>query len=269
MSTLSNPSTGPHIVKDTLTMTSRNLRHNLRMPSGIIVVIALPLIFLLLFVYVFGGTLGAGLTVGGTRQEYLSFITPAILLMAATSATQMIAVWISSDMKEGIVARFRTMPIAPSSVLAGHVYGGILLVIFTTATLLGVTLLLGYQPLATPQHWFALAGFLLLIAIALAWFTVALGLAAQGPETASNSTMLLMILPLLSNGFVPTDTLPVGLRWFADHQPFTPIITTIRSLLSGNPDIDAIIWAISWCTLVSVIGYAWSMRLYKSRAARR
>lgn len=268
MTTTSSPSR-PHLVSDTITMVGRNLKHNLRMPVGIVMVILIPVVFMLLFVYMLGGSLGAGLTPGGTRADYLAYITPAILLMAAASATQMIAVWISTDMTEGIVARFRTMAIARSSVLAGHVYGGVILVLFSTAILLGFAVLLGYRPRATPLGCLALAGFILLLGIALSWLTVALGLAAQGPETASNTTMLLMILPLLSNGFVPTESLPGWLQGFAEHQPFTPIVTTMRAILEGTSDAGAFLWAIGWCIAITVAGYAWSLTLYQLRAAGR
>jgi ABC-2 type transport system permease protein len=169
----------PQPFSDTMTMVWRNILHNLRAPSGVITVIGVPLIFLLLFVYVFGETLGAGLITGGTRDEYLAYITPAILLIAAASATQMIAVWISMDMSKGIIARFRTMAIARSSVLAGHVYGGTILITVSTAALLGFALLLGYRPQADALDWLALAGFVVLVGFALAWLSVAFGLAAK------------------------------------------------------------------------------------------
>jgi hypothetical protein len=148
------------------TMLWRNILHNLRAPSGVITVIGVPLIFLLLFVSVLGETLGAGLMTGGTRDEYLAYITPAILLMAAASATQMIAVWISMDMSEGIIARFRTMAIARSSVLAGHVYGGTILITVSIAALLGFALVLGYRPQADALDWLALAGLVVLVGFA-------------------------------------------------------------------------------------------------------
>lgn len=256
-------------IVDNTTMTLRNLRHNLRMPTGIIMTIIIPLIFLLLFVYVFGETLGAGIAPGGAREDYLSYITPAILLMAAASATQMITVWISTDMTEGIIARFRTMDISRSSVLAGHVYGGVLLVFFTVAALLGLAISLGYRPTATISDWTVFLGFIFILGISLAWLSVALGLAAQGPETASNMTLLLMILPLLSNGFVPTESLPTWLQGFAKHQPFTPIIETIRDLLTSNVDISTSMRAIGWCFAIGAFGYIWSQHLYNKRGARR
>jgi ABC-2 type transport system permease protein len=257
----------PRPFSDTMTMLWRNILHNLRAPSGPITVIGIPLIFLLLFVYVFGETLGAGLTAGGTRDEYLAYITPAILLMAAASAMQMIAVWISMDMTEGIIARFRTMAIARSSVLAGHVYGGTILITVAIAVLLGFALLLGYRPEADAPEWLALAGLVLLVGFALSWLAVAFGLAAKRPDTASNAPLLMMILPLLSGGFVPIESLPNWLGGFAEYQPFTPIISTIRGLLAGTLEASDATWAVGWSVAIAVIGYVWSLWLYRRHAA--
>jgi ABC-2 type transport system permease protein len=262
----------PQPFSDTMTMLWRNILHNLRAPSGVITVIGVPLIFLLLFVYVFGGTLGAGLMTGGTRDEYLAYITPAILLMAAASATQMIAVWISMDMSQGIIARFRTMAIARGSVLAGHVYGGTILITVSITALLGFALLLGYRPQADALDWLALAGLVVLVGFALAWLSVAFGLAAKRPDTASNLPLLLMILPLLSGGFVPIESLPGWLQGIAEYQPFTPIISTIRGLLADTPEGSDAAWAVGWSIAIAVIGYVWSLWLYRhtpGRAATR
>jgi ABC-2 type transport system permease protein len=257
----------PQPFSDTMTMLWRNILHNLRAPSGVITVIGIPLIFLLVFVYVFGETLGAGFTAGGTRDEYLAYITPAILLMAAASATQMIAVWISIDMSEGIIARFRTMAIARSSVLAGHVYGGTILITVSIAALLGFALLLGYRPQGDALDWLALAGPVVLVGFALAWLSVAFGLVAKRPDTASNLPLLLMILPLLSGGFVPIESLPGWLQGIAEYQPFTSIISTIRGLLADTPKGSDAAWAVGWSIAIAVIGYIWSLRLYRRHAA--
>jgi ABC-2 type transport system permease protein len=256
----------PQPFSDTMTMLWRNILHNLRAPSGVITVIGVPLIFLLLFVYVFGETLGAGLITGGTRDEYLAYITPAILLIAAASATQMIAVWISMDMSQGIIARFRTMAIARSSVLAGHVYGGTILITVSIAALLGFALLVGYRPQADALDWLALAGLVVLVGFALAWLSVAFGLAAKRPDTASNLPLLLMILPLLSGGFVPIESLPGWLQGIAEYQPFTPIISTIRGLLADTPEGSDAAWAVGWSIAIAVIGYVWSLWLYRRHA---
>ena len=180
------PLARPRPVSDTLTMFRRSLLHNVRNPTGPILAIVGGVVILLLFVYVFGGTLGAGLIADGTRSDYLVYITPAIMVMGPVGIMQMIAVWIAMDMSEGIIARFRTMAIARSSVLAGHVYSGIVLVIVSTAPLLGFAVLLGYRPRADGLQWLALAGLVLLIGIALSWLAVAFGLASRRVENASN-----------------------------------------------------------------------------------
>jgi ABC-2 type transport system permease protein len=259
----------PQPFSDTMTMLWRTVLRNLRYPSGPITVIGVPLVFLLLFVYVFGQTLGAGITAGGSREQYLAYIAPAILLMAAASAPQMIAVWVSMDMAEGIVARFRTMAIARGSVLAGHAFGGTILITAAIAVLLGVTLLLGYRPRADGLDWLALAWLILLVGFALSWLAVALGLAAKRPDTASNVPLLLMILPLLSGGFVPIESFPGWLQGFARYQPFTPITSTIRGLLAGVPDGGDAAWAAGWAVVTAVIGYVSSLWLYRRTPRRR
>lgn len=268
MSTTHLPGTArPQPFADTMTMLRRNILHHLRAPSGTLMIIAVPLIMLLLFVYVLGGTLGAGITTGGTRDQYLGYITPAILLTTAASAMQMIAVWISMDMSTGIIARFRTMAISHGSVLAGHVAGGTILIALAIAVLLALTLLLGYRPQADPLHWLGFAGLVLLAGFALSWLAVAFGLFAKRPDTASNLPLVLMILPLLSGGFVPTDSLPGWLQGFAQYQPFTPIINTIRGLLASTTDKRDATWAVCWCVAIAVAGYVWSLWLYRRHAA--
>lgn len=257
----------PQPFSDTMTMLHRNILHHLRAPSGTLMIIAVPLIMLLLFVYVLGATLGAGIAAGGTRDQYLGYITPGILLTTAASAMQMIAVWVSMDMTTGIIARFRTMAISRGSVLAGHVAGGTILIAFAIAVLLALTVLLGYRPQAEPLHWLGFAGLVLLVGFALSWLAVAFGLFAKRPDTASNLPLVLMLLPLLSGGFVPTDSLPGWLRGFAEHQPFTPIINTIRGLLAGTPETTAAAWATGWCIAIAIAGYVWSLWLYRRHAA--
>jgi ABC-2 type transport system permease protein len=259
----------PRPVSDTLTMFRRSLLHNVRNPTGPILAIVGGAVILLLFVYVFGGTLGAGLIAGGTRSDYLAYIAPAIVLMGAVGIMQMIAVWIAIDMSEGIVARFRTMAIARSSVLAGHVYSGIVLVVVSTAPLLGLAVLLGYRPQADGLQWLALAGFILLVGIALSWLAVAFGLATRRVENASNLPLLVLILPMVSSGFVPVESFPTWLQGFAEHQPFTPIINTIRGLLAGTPETSDALWAIGWLVAIAIVGYVWSLWLYQRRAAGR
>jgi ABC-2 type transport system permease protein len=259
----------PRPVSDTLTMFRRSLLHNLRNPTGPIMAVVGGIVILLLFVYVFGGTLGAGLVAGGTRSDYLAYITPSIMLMGGVGIMQMISVWVSMDMSEGIIARFRTMAIARSSVLAGHAYSGIVLVVIAAFPLLGFAALLGYRPHADGPQWLGLVGFILLLAIALSWLAVAFGLAARRVENASNLPLVVLILPMVSSGFVPVASFPAGLREFAQYQPFTPIINTLRGLLAGHATASAAWPAIGWLLGIAVVGYAWSLWLYRRRAIAR
>jgi ABC-2 type transport system permease protein len=254
-----------YVARDSVTMLRRNLLHWLRYPSLAIMLVAQPILFLLLFVYVFGGTLGAGLPGvpgGGDRGDYLVFITPGILVMAVASVALGTAIEVALDMTGGIIARFRTMDIAKASVLTGHVLGAVVKTLFAVAVTLVFALLLGYRSEAGPADWLVAVGLVVLMAFALTWLTVGMGLAADSVETASNLPMFLVILPFLSSGFVPTDAMPWGLRQFAEHQPFTPMIDSLRALTSGaaaGPDL----WlAIGWCVVISAGGYLWSRRLF-------
>jgi ABC-2 type transport system permease protein len=250
-------------VTDTATMLRRNLLHMKRYPSLTIMLMGQPVLFLLLFVFVFGNTLGAGIAgAGGGRSDYLTYITPAIVVMAVASVALGTAVSVASDMTQGIVARFRTMPIARVSVLAGHVGGAIVQTGLAVAVTFGVALALGYRPDAGVADWLGVVGVVLLLATAVTWLTVALGVAADSVETASNTPMPLVLLPFLGSGFVPTDTMPAGIRWFAEYQPFTPVMETLRGLLAGTPSAHDAVLAVGWCILISVLSAIWGVRLY-------
>jgi ABC-2 type transport system permease protein len=167
------------------------------------------------------------------------------------------------DMTQGIIARFRTMSIARSAVLAGHVLGAVVQTVLATAIVVVVALLLGFRPSTGPVAWLAAAGLLILTATAVSALAAGLGLAANSVETASNTPMFLTLLPFLGSGFVPTATLPGPLQWFADHQPFTPINETLRGLLVGMPIGTSAAIAVAWCLGIAVLGFAWSLRLYE------
>ncbi|MTE17582.1 ABC transporter permease [Streptomyces sp. TRM43335] len=258
-----------YAVRDSATMLRRNLKHMARYPSQTLMLIGLPLVFLLLFFYVFGGTMGAGLpgAPAGDRGDYLTFITPGILVMAVTSVSISTAVSVATDMTGGIIDRFRTMAIAKVSVLTGHVLGAMIQTALALATVFGTAFLLGLETAASAMQWLGLIGLLALLSFAMTWFTVALGLASPNPETASNWPMIFIMLPFVGSGFVPVESIPTGLRWFAEYQPFTPIMDAFRSLLAGSPDGSDALWAINWCVVIGLIGYLWSRRLYRTRAA--
>ena len=262
--------TASYAVRDSTTMLRRNLRHMQRYPSLTIMLVGQPILLLLLFVYIFGGTLGNGLGPGGAggRAEYVGYVTPAILLIAITSAILGTAISVATDMTEGIIARFRTMAISRASMLTGHVLGTIIQTAFALAVVLGVALLIGFSPTAGPAEWLALVGVLLLVTLALTWFAVALGLKAKSVETASNTPMVFTLLPFVGSGFVPAESMPAWLRWFAEYQPFTPIIETIRGLLLGTGIGNSGLLTVGWCLLITAIGYFWSKSLFAKERER-
>ena len=255
------------MLHDSLIMFRRQIIHMRRYPIALMLV-GIPVILLLLFVYVFGGAMGAGL--GGSaeagRELYLAFVLPGILLMGIATAAQGVAITVSMDMTEGIVARFRTMAISRSAVLAGHVWSNMLQTAIGIALVVGVGMLIGFRPAADALGWLGAVGLLLVISLAVTWFSVGCGLVTKSVEAASNLPMPLMLLPFLGSGFVPAESLPAGMRRFAEYQPFTPIIETVRSLLLAEPVGNEWMLAVAWCAVIGIGGYAWSMWLYNRRA---
>lgn len=249
-------------VRDSSTMLRRNLLHMRRYPSITFFMIGIPVILLLLFVYVFGGTLGAGLGPAGGRAQYANYVTPGILLITVAGAGQGTAIGVAMDMTEGIIARFRTMAIFRPSVLTAHVLGNLIQTLGSLAVVTVVAVAIGFRPTATPIEWLAAIGLLAMISLAVIWFSVALGLVSKSVETASNLPMPFILLPFLGSGFVPTDSMPTAFRWFAEYQPFTPVMETLRGLMLGS-GIGHNAWlAIAWCVGISVVGYLWSRKLY-------
>ncbi|TQM37186.1 ABC transporter permease [Pseudonocardia cypriaca] len=247
-------------LRDCATMLRRQLRHVQRYPSLTLMLAGMPVVFLLLFVYVLGGTLGAGL--GGDRGDYATYVAPGILLMTVGTAVSGTSVAVAMDMTEGIVARFRTMAIFRPSVLTGHVLGSMLQTMLSVGVVAVVAVLVGFRPAAGVGGWLAALGTIAAFAFALIWLGVALGMSARSVETASNTPMPLMLLPFLGSGFVPTDSMPPALRWFAEHQPFTPVIETVRGLLMGTPVGGAAIAALAWSAAIVAGSYLWAIRRY-------
>ncbi|MGI8712433.1 MAG: ABC transporter permease [Solirubrobacteraceae bacterium] len=266
-------STLAYTVTDSATMLRRNLRRLRRYPSLTLMLVGMPIVFLLLFVYVFGGQLGAGLgrgLAGGHtgRAGYLNYVTPGILLMTVAAAVQGTAIVVAMDMTAGIIDRFRTMAIARACVLTGHVLASLIQTLLSIAVVLGVAIALGFNPTASAANWLAAVGVLMLFAFALIWLATALGLAAKSVETASNTPIILTLLPFLGSGFVPTNTMPAGLRQFATDQPFTPVTETLRGLLTGTHIGNNAIGALAWSVGIALVSYLWAKRLYNHRAAR-
>lgn len=255
-------------VSDSATMLRRNLLHMRRYPSVTLFLVGMPIVFLLLFVYVFGATLGAGLGGSGGRSAYLAYVVPGILLMAVAGGATGTAISVAMDMTEGIIARFRTMAIARAAVLTGHVVGSVIQTMLGMAVVIGVALLIGFRPTAGPVEWIAAIGALTMITFALTWLTVALGMVAKSVESASNLPMPLSLLPFLGSGFVPTGSMPAELRWFAEYQPFTPVIETLRGLLTGSPIGNSAVLAVAWCVGITLVGYLWAKKLYNRNPAR-
>jgi ABC-2 type transport system permease protein len=235
-----------------------------------LMLIGMPIVILLLFVYVFGGTLGAGLGgPAGGRKEYLEFVTPGILLITVALGATGTAISVAMDMTEGIVARFKTMAIFRPSVLTGHVLGSMVQVTLALVVVTGVALLIGFRPSATPVEWVATAGVLAMVAFALTWLCVAFGLVTKTVEAASNLPTPLVFLPFLSSGFVPTGSMPTVLRWFAEYQPFTPFTETVRGLLLGTAIGNSAVLTVGWCAGITLVSFVWARRLYNRDPSER
>jgi len=256
-------------VHDSTTMTRRSLRRIVRYPSMTGILVGMPVVFLLLFVYVFGESLGAGLGVGNVgRAGYADYVTPGILLITVAAAAQGTAISVALDMNAGLIARFRTMPVTRSAVLTGHAVSSFVQTMLSLVVVLAVALAVGFRPTAGVSSWIAAVGVVSLFTVALTWLSVALGLVAKTPESASNLPMFLVLLPFLSSGFVPTGSLPGPLRWFAENEPFTPTIETVRGLLLATPNGRDLVLAIGWSVAIALGSYVWAQRLFDRRPTR-
>jgi ABC-2 type transport system permease protein len=254
---------------DSATMLRRQLLHMLRYPSMTVILVGMPVVFLLLFVYVLGGTLGAGLGgPSGGRAAYADYVAPGVIVLTVAAVAQGTAISVAMDMTGGIIARFRTMAISRASVLTGHVLGAMIQTAIAVAVVTGVALLVGWRPTAGPLEWVAAIGVLAMVSWAITWLTVALGLVSESVETASNIPMPLILLPFLGSAFVPTDSMPTALRWFAEYQPFTPVIETIRGLLMGAPIGNSAVLAVAWCAAISLAGFLWARALFNRDPAK-
>ena len=267
-----------YLLTDSATMLRRSLRRMRRYPSLTFFIAVIPVVLLLLFVYVFGGTLGAGLgglgAVSGPagalvgREAYIAYVIPGILLMTVAGTGQGTAISVAMDMTAGIIARFRTMAIARAAVLGGHVLGSVIQTALAMVIVVVVALLVGFRPTTAPVAWLAAIGLLALTAVAVSWLSVAMGMATGSVETASNTPLILTLLVFLSSAFVPTASMPAPLAWFAEHQPFTPIAESLRSLLFGTPIGDNGLVAVAWCLAISAGAFVWARRLYERMPAR-
>jgi ABC-2 type transport system permease protein len=253
-----------YALSDSVTMLRRNLRHTLRDPFALIGPILTPAFMLVLFFYVLGGALGAGLGGGASSDTaYLNYLVPGIILLTAASGAEWTALSVNSDKTEGIIGRFRTMAISRSSVLTGHVLANVIRTLITIIVILGLGLLMGFRPTAGPIEWLETIGLLVLFSLAISWMAVPLGLIAKTPSGANTlSLTIAILLPFFSSIFVRPDTMPAWLRWFVENQPLTPVIETLRGLLTGTPTGNHPAIAIAWCVGLILVGYIWSQRVF-------
>jgi ABC-2 type transport system permease protein len=248
-------------VRDSATMTRRSFRHVLRYPATLITSVGVPVLLLLLFVGVFGA-LKAGLGVG-SHFSYIDYVVPGIIAMTAAYGSSGTALSVNRDSTEGIIGRFRTMAISPASVLNGHVASALARTLVSAALVIGVAIGLGFRSDAGAGRWLAVVGVTALLVLALTWLAVPFGLAAKTAEGLSGFILIVQLLPFISSAFVPPDQMSGAVRWFAEHQPFTPIIDTLRGLLVGTPDGATALIAVAWCVGLALAGYLWARALFR------
>lgn len=254
-----------YAVTDAATMLRRDFQHLRRYPLMTISGIGTPTVMLLLFVYVFGGAVGAGL---GAGVSYVNYLVPGILMMTVGSGCAATAIGVNMDMNEGVVARFRVMAISRASVLTGRVIGSVIRTMLSVALVLAVAVAVGFRPTASAAQWVVAAAFIALLSLTLTWLALAFGMTAKTVAGANSATLLLQFGPFVSSGFVPPQTMPAGLRWFAEHQPFTPMIETIRGLLLGTPIGNSGLIAVGWCVVIALAGYLWARTAYNRDPVR-
>lgn len=252
-----------HLVDDTVTLTGRSLRHILRSPDTIITTAIMPIAILLLFVFVLGGAVDTG---GGAGQgPYVDYLLPGILLITIASGIAYTAFRLFLDVQGGIAERLESMPIARSSVLWAHVLTSIAANVVSLAVVVGVAVLIGFRSPASVLDWMAVTGILVLFTLALTWLAVIAGLTAKSVDSASAFSYPLLLLPFLSSAFVPTESMPGPVRWFAENQPVTAIVDSLRSLLTGQPVGDEIWVALAWCVGVLLITWAIALAIFRRR----
>ena len=254
------PPAGWAVVADAATMSGRSLRMARRNVDVLLTSLLLPVLIMLLFVYLFGGAIQTG-------TRYVTYVVPGVLLLCAGFGASMTAVGVTTDMTGGIIDRFRSMDVAGASVLAGHVAASVVRNLASTVLVFGVAFLIGFRPSAGPLDWLAAAGVLLLFILAISWLAAAVGLLARSPEAAGGFSFLVMFLPYPSSAFVPIDTMPTWLHWFAENQPVTPVIETLRGLLLGLPVGTSPLEAVAWCLGILVASVAASGVLFRRRTA--
>lgn len=240
----------------------RSLLHSLRDGESLLMAVMLPVMLMLLFTWVFGGAIDPS---GG----YVDYVVPGIILICAGFGASSTGVYVAGDMRAGIIDRFRTMPLRAGAVLTGHVVASLLRNLVATGIVIGVGMLVGFRPTADLWGWLGAVAVIALWILSITYLFAAIGLAAGSPEGASGYGFILLFLPYLSSAFVPISTMPSWLQPFAQHQPVTPIIETIRGLLMGTPLGAEPWWALGWCALILAIAYGWGAWLFRRKAGQR
>ena len=250
-----------HVLADTRVLTGRSLRHILRSPDTIITTAITPIAMLLLFVYVFGGAIDVG------SESYVNYLLPGILLITVASGIAYTAFRLFTDVSGGIFERFQSMPITRSSVLWSHVLTSLVANMISLVLVVLVALLMGFRTGAGLLAWLAVIGIMMLFTLALTWLAVIPGLTAKTVDGVSGFSYPLIFLPFISSAFVPTEGMPGPVQWFAEHQPVTSIVNTIRALFAEQP-VGTDGWvAIAWCLGLLVVAYALAMRTYRRKLA--
>jgi ABC-2 type transport system permease protein len=254
-----------YALTDSRVMITRCVRRSLRNPEAFFTALMLPIILMLLFVYIFGGALRTGV-------QYVDYVVPGLIVLCAGFGAGTTAVAVATDMTNGIVDRFRSMPISSASILIGHIAASLVRNLIATALVIGVGIGVGWRPTGSPGRWLMAVAMIVLFILALSWLAAAVGLLAGNVEAANSVAFVLMFLPYASTAFVPTSTMPTWLRAFAAHQPFTPIIETMRGLWMGHTSTgtpvshDALL-AIAYCLIILVASAAGASFLFRHRTA--
>ena len=249
------------MIRDTWTMAKRSLRHTTRSMDTIITVVITPIAMMLLFVYVFGDSFQKSLG----DIKYIDFITPAIIIMTVVSGIAYAAVRLSMDMQNGIINRFKTMPVALSSILGGHALSSTLSNLFSSVLVLLVALLVGFRSNAEPMEWLLFGLLTVLFTLATTWLAILFGLMAKTVEGAGAFSYILLLLIFISSGFTPVSNMHPALRWFAENQPMTPIIETMRSLLTNGSIGSSAVIAFGWCIALLILSYTLALRAYNAK----
>jgi ABC-2 type transport system permease protein len=242
-----------------MVMLRRNFKHIARNPTSVFNAVLMPVVILLLFVYVYGNAFNVGV-------DYIDYVTPGLILLAVCYGLGATATSVNSDMTKGIINRFKVMDVSRGAVLTGHVVASVLTNLVAIAALIGVAFLLGFSVSASILDWLGVVGLVVLLGFATGWLTVALGLAAKSPETAGLAAVPLVMLPFFSSAIVPAEKMGPGVRQFAEYQPFTPIIETLRGFFNGAPATSDVIAALAWWVGIALVGYLWASSTFKKRA---